>query len=531
VLADAALKHAVRANDIDTARQALLCGAEPEGIATHAVADDKMRVLLTYARRKNKLYPSNGPHGTETALDRALRNGLVERDRQTAEALLSHAIGNKPDNEKIREAWRDAVKGKQADIQRAILLLGYADQDRGFRVLQEDAVTDPGVAAVMKEIPYFSPKRGWPRNFNLDATFPGTNEEIACRHLVEHRQAKLEQSDRRKFDYVQYDNVQNIAAHVPYATEAKYQHLTAQAAETHLFHNHDFGKVLVGQFGEMQRKKETTRLLILESSNHAMSVELKTKEKDGKPHYVAALFDPNDTTRHIRFASDDVRTLAGLTLKDFLESESTYKLYYPNSDEVSIMFVRPPASVQAQAEPVGEDREVGAVKNRRLTSCIEDEQLNGTALYYMLENGFSGDIRRLKNELVKRPEKERLRWLEAKNADGDPGLYMALQDGHADVITAFCQVLKELQLSSKELVELLASKDDNRVSGIYAALQYWILKNRQLEAEKQYMEIVRKISPKLNDKQRAVLQAELDRARKFCQGGKPSVLGKRRRNL
>src|SRR5690242_19569434 len=37
VLANAAFKHAVRANDIETARLALLCGAEPEGIAAHAI--------------------------------------------------------------------------------------------------------------------------------------------------------------------------------------------------------------------------------------------------------------------------------------------------------------------------------------------------------------------------------------------------------------------------------------------------------------------------------------------------------------
>ena len=741
VLADAALKHAVRANDIDTARQALLCGAGPEGIPAHAVADDNMRALLTYARRKNKLYPPNGSHGPETALDRALRNGLEERDRQTAMVLLRQAVGNK----KIREAWRDAVKGKQVDIQRAILLLGYPDQDRGFRLLQEDAVTDPGVTAVMKEIPYFSPKRGWPRSFNCQATFPGTNKEIACCHIVEHRQAELEQSDRRKFDYVQYASVQNIAAHVSDTTEAQCAYLKAHAAETHLFHNHDFGQVLVGQFGEMQRRKETTRLLLLESSEHAMSVELKVKDKDGKLHYVAALFDPNATTSHIRFASGDMRTLEELTLKGFIESESTYEYYYENSDETSIMFVRPPAPAQAQAEPAREKREAGAVKNRTLTSCINGEQINAIALYFMLANGFSGDIRRLRNEIAKRPEEEQIRILAAKRADGvsgfnaalyyghadvitafgevlkelrvppadriklleakgangvpgfydalrdghadaitafgqvlmelqvppdkcvellaaksdagvpglsmaleyghadaikaygqvlkelqvppdkcvelleakdhygvpgfydalqqghadaikafcqvlkelqvppakcaellapkgdygDPGLYMALWHGYADAITAFVQGLKELKLSSEECVELLEAKDANGVPGFYEVLKngnakaiaafgdafeelsvppakclellavkdangvpgfYWILKNRKLEAEKQYMEIVRKISPKLHDEQRAVLQATLDRARDLCQNEKPSVLGKRHRN-
>jgi len=466
VLADAALKHAVRANDIDTARQALLCGAEPEGIASHAVANAPMRALLTYARHKNKLYPTNGPHGPETALDCALRNGLEEGGWQRAKALLRKVAGNKT----VREAWRDAVKGKQADVQRAILLLGYPDQDRGFRLLQEDAVTDPGVMAVMKEFPYFSPKRGLLLNFNGQAMFHGTNKKIACNHLVEHRQAKLEQSERRKFDYVQYDNVQNIAAHVSDNIDAKYKHLKAHAAETHLFHNHDFGKVLIGQFGEMQRKKETARLLLLTSSNHAMSVELKVKDKGGKPRYVAALFDPNTTTSHIRFASDDMRTLEGRTLKGFLESESTYEFYYPDADEISIMYVRPPAPAQAQAEQAGVNRGAGAVKNRTLTSCIEDEQLDGAILHRMLVNGFSGDIRRLKNEIAKRSKEEGISFLAAKRSDGMPGLYWALQDGHADTIRAFGEVLVELKVPLDKCAELLEAKRADGVPGLYGAL-------------------------------------------------------------
>jgi hypothetical protein len=290
---------------------------------------------------------------------------------------------------------------------------------------------------------------------------------------VEHRHAKLEQSDRRKFDYVQYDNVQNIAAHVPYATEAKFDHLKAHAAEAHLFHNHDFGKVLVGQFGEMQRKKEAIRLLLLTSSNHAMSVELKVKDKDGKPHYVAALFDPNATTSHIRFASDELRTLEGLTLKGVIKAESTYKRYYPNSDEISIMFVRPLTPTQMQAEQARENRVAGAVKNRTLTSCVEGEQLSGTALFFMLENGFSGDIRRLTKEIAKRLQTEQLQLLKAERGDGVSGLHVALQYGHADAIVAFGQLLKELKVPLEDCVKLLAAtRADNGIPGLHMALQY-----------------------------------------------------------
>jgi hypothetical protein len=270
-----------------------------------------------------------------------------------------------------------------------------------------------------------------------------------------------------------------------------------------------------------------------------MSVELKVKDKDGKPHYVAVLFDPNATTSHVRFASDDMRTLEGLTLKAFIKAESIYNHYYKNSDETSLIFVRPSAPAQAQAEPARENRGAGAVENRTLTSCIEGEQLNETALYYMLEYGFAGDIRRLKNEIAKRPQ-----LLESKNVDGTPGLYLAFQEGHADAIRAIGEVLVELEVQLDKCLELLAAKGADGTPGLSMALQeghadaiaafgqgleklkvppdecaellkaknrkgapglYWALRNGKLDAVKQYTQIVKKIAPELSEEQRASL--------------------------
>ena len=454
-----ALELAVRHNDIAIARQALLQGADPEHLTAHPNTDE-MRALVTYVRRKNILYPPHLPRSQESDLDRALRNMMLPGAKQEANTLLRRAM----DGKTLQQAWRDAVKENRLDIQRAILLL-YADRNRHFRLLQEGPVTDEGVAKALKEIPYFSPKRKFMENFNGKARFSDKDEQILCRHLVEHRQAVQERSGQIKFDYAQYASLEDIAAHVSYDTEAKYEHVKAHALETHLFHNRDFGKTLVQQLEAMTLKKEATRLLLLTSTSHAMSVELKIKEKNGKPHYVAELFDPNCTTSHVRVASDGLHALETLTLKNFIASEDLYERYYPGLDDLSMIFVRPVCrEEQAVVNPTP-----NTVENRGLTSYIEDEKINVSALYFVLGNGFAGDLRRWKHEIESRPEEEQIRLLAAKNHNGAPGFNIALQNGHADAITAFGELLE--LVSPEERAELLSAKDVNETPGLFMAMQ------------------------------------------------------------
>ena len=458
-----ALELAVQHNDRPLAQQALQQGADPEKITARPQAD-AMRFLLTYARRKNKLYPPNASRDQDTDLDRALQNGLDDRAREAAWKLLSETASGKH----AREGWRNAVKAKQLDVQRALLLL-YADRDRGFRLLQEDAVTDQGVAEVMKEIPYFSPKRKLLQNFNCKATFSGTNKKkIECRHLAEHRQSVQERSPQIKFDDAQFASKEAIEAHVSCDTEAKYRHLLAHGKEARLFHNRDFGKALVQQLEAMATKREASRLILLTSADHAMSVGLKIKEKDGKPHYVAELFDPALTTSHVRIASDSLHTLGILTLENLIADADLYNDYYPEPDSLSMMVVRP----LPQEEQAMTGLAQGIVENRTLTSSIEDKEINATALFHILKNGFAGDLRRLKGEIASRPEKERIELLTAKDVNGNPGLCPALQNGHADIIQAFGELLEELVPEDQraELL-LLAAKDAKNLPGLYIALQ------------------------------------------------------------
>ena len=520
---ESALALAVQYNDIALAKQAMRRGADPEKTTVNNRPTEEMRKLLTYARRLNKLYPPGCSTDTESDLDRALRNGMLDDDAKTQACSL---LEQKFPEETIPEAWQHAVKNKQLDMQRAILLL-KADTDPYFRVEQDTQVTDKGVTEVMKEIPYLSPKRGWPKNLNCKTTFPGTKMRIACRHFVERRQEVQQQHPQGKFDDAQFENLEAIAANVPYDTEAKHAHLQNHATEVHLLHNHDFGQALAQQLTSLaaEGKFPQSKFILLTSIDHAMGVRLTVKEKDGNLRYVAELFDPNRTTSHMHVASASLRTFEMLTLENFMFEPELYEDYYPASENFSTMFVRPsPPIEQAMTESAQ-----GAVKDRMLTNSIKDEDINGTAVWHMLENGFAGDLRLLKNkkitidkellaaknhagtpgfftvlqnghadairafgELLEQvPLEERAELLAAKRVDGVPGFYMALQNGHADAINAYGELLN--LVTSEERAKLLAPKDAEKNSGLAQAL-----KVGKLEALEQYIAIVMKTASALN---------------------------------
>lgn len=431
----AALDLAIKYNDLDLAKQ--------------------LRDLLTYACRKNTLYPAGASANKDTLLDRALREEL----RDDAKALLKEKDEMK--DKTVRQAWRSAVRDNQPDILRALLLLGHADQDRGFQLLQKGAIQDAGIAAVMKELPYFSPKRGVPLRLNGKAIFTGTDEKIFCRHLVTHQQEVQASDPQIKFDYRQFQNSATIAAHVKSDIETKYLALKAQATEAHLIANERFSQLLVEQFDAMAAKNQATRQIMVLSTNHAMNLSLRIKNKKGMKSYVVRFFDPNRTTSDVRSKAGSLKTFETQELGSYLDGHCLLGDYYPESNGVSMMYIRPPAQ-ERQA------RSLRVVDNRMLTSCIKDSEINAAAMLHFLDGGFAGDLRRLQDEIARRPEAERIELLAVKTADGTPGLFVAFLDGHADTIKAYGKLLQ--QVPKKDRAELLAAKRADGIPGLAMAL-------------------------------------------------------------
>lgn len=448
------LDIAVKYDDVALATQLLGKGADPERCKTRS-SSDAMRSVLAYPRRRNKLYPQGVAPTGGTDLDRALWAGLHERD--TAIAILKNERGSKT----IPQTWRDAVKENRLDILRAILLLGHADQDRSFRLLKDenDKVTDADLLEVMKEISNFSPKRKTLEDFNVKATFTDTNGEIVCRHLSMYQQEVQTSSLAIKFDYAQFKDIETIAKYVKPDTEQKYMHLRAQATETHLIDNREFGPFLAKQFAAMDADDKTTRLILIESTDHAMNLGLRIKDKKGKKVYVAKFFDPNTTTSGIRHASASLKTFENQELEMYMTESDWIKDYYPEPKGFSMAYVRPAATERHATLSLSPQ----AVGNRMLTSCIDGKEVDATVVWYLLVHGFAGNLRQLKEEIASRPEAERIALLEAKRYSDDlPGLQLALGNRHIDAINAFGELLP--LVSQEQRAKLLDAKKADGVS-------------------------------------------------------------------
>jgi ankyrin repeat protein len=449
-----ALQLAVEHDDIHFAEQLLKTGADP--YTGHLQPQSHwMHAVLQFPRRQAILYP-HAPQPNETKLNQALREGRTD----DARTLLHHEFRKYTKGEDVRDVWRDAVRHDRVDLQRALLLLGYVDSEVRYRLKEDDmaAIKDPGVKQVMKEIPYYPPGRGNPEKLNVVAG-------AKCRHFAVDLLWKMAlDAKKAKANYEDFQSQKKIKDNVPTGDE-EFIHLKAHATESYLIDNGKFGRFLAQQFEAMEGKGERTKLMLMTSTNHAMTLSLRIKEKDGKTVYVARFFDPNLTTTHARSASTDLQAFAFQNLRDYLDEAELVQVYYPDSEGISMLHVYP----RKDELPPMASLPPGAVPNRELDGCIPDKKINATAIWHLMSDGFSANLRRLKDVIAGRPEAQRMTLLAAKDANETPALLMALLGGHADAVEAYGELLS--LIPEEQRAELLAAKAANGTTGLLVAIQ------------------------------------------------------------
>lgn len=476
-----AIDLAIQYDDMAFAGHLLKNGADPE--LARQPPSQFMREMLDFFRRKNKLYPPG--MRAETEFDRALQEALQEGRHNDAWTLLNR----EQEGDSPAKAWLNAVKDKRRDILRAMLLLesagtlkALAGPQHGAPLQEALALKDKGLNDVIKEYPYFSPKRGEPKWLNGQAKFSGTGEAIECRHLVAYQQEVQAVDDAIKFDHDDLKDAATIATHVKPDVQAKYEKLKAQAAETHLFPNEKFGQFMAGQFEAMERQGPATRLVLVQSTSHSMNLGLRIKHKGGRKFYVAKFFDPNRTTSSTHNRASSLKTFETQELRAYIDENLPLQRYYGKEEFISMAFVRPNAKVTGNEEAVPQSAHAG----RRLTSnqCA----ITPAVVWHLLSNGFAGELRQLKEEINKLPLKERIELLAAKDFRGVPGLYKALQAGHAEVIKVYGELLQDLP--PKERLALLDIKNLEGVPGLHMALC-----KGHAEAIEAYGELLQDIPP------------------------------------
>lgn len=503
-----ALDLAVRHNDTEFADYLLRHGASPERTSLAGATHD-MQTLVTRWRLKNLLYADRGEapprpgklssvfkylhagsgHGKWTSLDRALSKGSYKeadellQKKAGGDSLLSNAM-----------LWHKAMEKEQHDVLRAMLVL----RPDVLRVLAKDKQEvgkwldalrqDPGLSAALKEFPYQSAERGAPEILSGKVRFRSTAEQIVCRHLSIYQQEEQARDPKIKFDYGKFRSVEAIANNVQPEIEKTYETLKAQASATHLIDNSKFGQFLARQFQEMEGEDlPATRLMLVRSTNHTMNLGLMIKEKEGKKSYVVKFFDPNYTTIGTRSKASSVQTFEMQTIEDYLANEKRLADYYPEAKGLSMISVRPKAEEERRTDA---STIPGSAAGRRLTTSIDIKDVDATAVWHFMRNGFDANLRELQGHFATLSKGQRLKLLEERNDAGDSALWIAMEAGHANAVKAYSELVRQAEMPEQHLIKLLEGKNNDGAPALMAAMD-----SGHAEAIKAYGEVVKSLPP------------------------------------
>ena len=492
------LDLAVQHKDLGFARYLLGLGAKPEQVSLGS-ASYGMEMLITSWRRKNILYAHvNGSNRQNwTPFDRALYEGHHEKMRAWLANVLMK-IG-------VQKAWKDAMNAGRRDILRVLLVAGTPDElfeltkDKYLVGQWLDSLRDdPGLSAVLKEFPYQSAKRGKPEDFNDIEKFPGIDEEISCRHLVTYQQEMQAQDPCIKFDYDQFSSREKITANVKPDTEKKFAALKAQASETHLIENSQFGIFLAGQFEAMEKDGKQSKLMLVKSTGHVMNLGLRIKKKNGKKSYVVKLFDPGDTTTGTRSKTHSVKTFETQTLDSYITNPDDMENYYSEPVGMSMIFVRPEGNAQESISP-------GSSVDRTLTN-MGIKNIDGTVIWLLMSEGFAGNLRKLHDHFTTLTENQRIELLATTRNGGYSALFMSMQNGHAEAVKIYSELLKQPESTPEDqLIELLAATSPKGAPALFMGMQ-----EGHAEAVKAYGELLKQFESIPMDQLIELIAAEDD---------------------
>lgn len=536
-----ALDGAVRSGDVECMRDLLKKGADPELVEPCNIPiSSQTDELLLAARKINRLLP----HGMKTAcpspFETALRNYDLPRTRGILAAVLTKWLPNVNATGAAIAFWQTVTEKGLDAVLDTMLVLGD-DKLASYRLGHDrlgsktimDALLTPnglngflhsplgaasmrqsGAASIqhralrdyLKQFPYYSEKLDRKVVAKLNNQFgfkENENEKILCRYLAFAWLTKVRHANGKP-NYDMLKNSDQLQESIPYKTKAEYEAFLTNASEVHMVVNEAWGRFAVERFKEMEGAMEKgdppiKRMLIL-SGVHAMAVELKIKEKAGKKSYVQNFYDPNLTNVHKRVKFDGVHRTETYSLTHLLENSFTYRAYYGERETVSMAYVVPNEDNGTLTSPT-----VGRL-GRCLSSSLGDISIDSSVLFHLLESGFDGELSQIENRLldkIKQRPDQAVALLAAENIEEVPGLYMALQQGHANTVKIFVEIIIQSGLDIEQQADLLAAWDSDGVPGIFMALQ-----EGNAHVVREFVEGV--IRSQLSDEQKVALLAAED---------------------
>lgn len=334
--------------------------------------------------------------------------------------------------------------------------------------LQCSEMTPADWNAWLKEHPYHSGDRGEIKNFNCRAKFADGQHSIVCldltmKYLGDLTRAKQE-GRALKFDYQQFSGLDAITNALPKSRDehqiALYQH---QSVESYLVENRRFGEFLVDQFHAMQASGTSERLMYLGSTNHAMALVLQRKtDSEGKQWHVVKLFDPNETTTHMRCKAADIKVFERHSLQLYLGADKTREQCYYRETDVQVSYISVLDSGGANAKalqqqaaeicapPVGTFAPDPSEAARAITRSYIPSHLDGTIIWHFFHGNFAGDLLALEEPLKRLPVKHAIDLLKTIRGSGTPALAVALCSNNVAAVQACARLLKAIEAASPE---------------------------------------------------------------------------------
>lgn len=224
------------------------------------------------------------------------------------------------------------------------------------------------------------------------------------------------------------------------------------------------------KMGEVDKNK-----ILFCSEHHTMAIELI--KKTNPKRFVIKFYDPNRTTMHKRVVFDQLADVKDLKPSDFLSAECL-KAYFPKFNFGVFGVYKNPTEI-VNLSPEKTPKEVELIGS--LDGCSEDDlsamihsscSLNFPILLTKCCNKIISST-----SLLKGKEAERVAsLLVAKRSDGTSGLYLALQNGHVEVIKAYLAAILSCEYYKRKenqgaLAALLVAKDAYGTPGLFKALQ------------------------------------------------------------
>ena len=314
--------------------------------------------------------------------------------------------------------------------------------------------------------------KGPVKKLNYQAKNRTDGRPIACRHLAYAfatggfgLKMNVNQNEPKepggKFNTVaSIDNIQNNAAIKTDQQLTKTPVWYGIPRKAVYFDTEHFGQALYDVWmnkGDQVSQGKPSQTWLLSTGCHAMAIKLVLTNGSA---IKIELYDPTYTTivRRVIVANGEILQL--LTLNHF----------------ISRFDQRRNAMDQGRAGTLKSTDTVEAANDSDVTVLAA---LTPSLLYLLMRHGqlnnSSMDLLKTTLSEVRSDNLHKLiELLAAKRGDGTPGLFVALQNGHHEAISAYFEVIKQLRdtIEPGVIWELLAAKDKIGTSGLHMALEH-----------------------------------------------------------